>query len=157
MYRQDIIRVIFFVLFFSIGTASMGVSVLSDDLVRYYQNRQYLDSARQSLEKIRAINEDYDALMNQLENDPNLVKRIAAVTLGTNQSEPNTAYPKATAEQLAAAKKALTDPNDLSVEPVIPKWLSRCIEPQKRRTLFFSGIALVLISFVCFRPARNVS
>jgi hypothetical protein len=157
MYRQEIIRTFFFVLFFSVGTASLGISVLSVDLVQDYQNRQYMTSSKQSLEEIRELNYEYDALLAQLENDPNLVTRLAPATLGTEQSEPNTVYPKISANTLAAARKAITKSDDQPNEPVLPAWLERSIEPQKRKALFYSGIALVLISFVCFRPAKKVS
>ncbi len=158
MNVQEAIRVIFFILFFSIGAASLGISVLCDeDLFDYYQNLRYIDTARQSIEKARALNEDYDALLSRLENDPNLVGRLAQATVGIEQNEPNTVHPRATTEQLAAARDALTDPDEKSAEPDIPRWLSRCIEPQKRRTLFLSGIALVLIAFVCFRPATTIT
>lgn len=154
MQRQEIIRTILFVLFFSIGAGSLGISVLCEDLVQYYQNRELAEAAQNSLEKLKALNDDYNMLLAQLEQDPNLLKRIAPVTLGTEQPDPNTVYPRATARQLAAARRALTDPNSEPVEPAIPRWLSRCSEPRKRMTLFFSGIALILISFICFRPAR---
>jgi hypothetical protein len=156
MFRHDFIRAVFFVLFFSIGTAALGIAVLSDDLVQYYQDRNYLNTARDSLEKIRELNYDYDALLAQFENDPNLLRRLAPATLGAGLSDPNIAYPKISAQQLAAARKALSK-EDQSNEPVLPAWLERCIEPQKRKALFYSGIALVLISFVCFRPAKKVS
>ena len=155
MNVKEIIRVIFFILFFSIGAASMGVSVLCEDLLDYYQNLRYIDSARQSIEKVRALNEDYDALLSQLENDPNLVRRLIQATVGIEQDEPNTVHPRATPEELAAARDALTNADEKSAQPDIPRWLIRSIKPQKRRMLFLSGIALILIAFVCFRPAPS--
>ena len=155
MNVKEIIRVIFFILFFSIGAASMGVSVLCEDLLDYYQNLRYIDSARQSIEKVRALTEDYDALLSQLENDPNLVRRLIQATVGIEQDEPNTVHPRATPEELAAARDALTNADEKSAQPDIPRWLIRSIKPQKRRMLFLSGIALILIAFVCFRPAPS--
>ena len=155
MQRSDIIRMLFFTLFFSVGAGSLGVSVLCEDLVRYYQNRQLTESARESLEKLKSLNDAYNMILAQLEEDPNRLKRLAPVTLGAEQEDPNTVYPKVTARQLAAARKALTDPNNESIKPAIPKWLSRCSEPRKRTALFISGIALILISFICFRPAKQ--
>lgn len=155
MQKPDVIRTVLFVLFFSVGAGSLGASVLCEDLIQYYQNRQLAKAAQESLGKLKSLNNDYDILLARLEQDPNLVKRIAPVTLGRDQPEPNTVYPRATAEQLAAARRALTDPNSETVEPVIPRWLSRCSEPRKRMALFFSGIVLILISFICFRPVRQ--
>lgn len=156
MHRANVIRMLFFVLFFSIGAGSLGISVLCDDLVQYYQNRQLAKAARESLEKLKSLNDSYNMILAQLDEDPNSLKRLAPATLGAEHDEPNTAYPKVTARQLAAAHKALTDPNNPTPEPVIPKWLSRASEPRKRMMLFISGIALILISFVCFRPVRQI-
>lgn len=155
MQRPDIIRTVLFVLFFSVGASSLGISVLIEDLFQYYQNRQLAESARESLEKLKSLNDSYNMILAQLENDPNRLKRLAPAALGSEPSDPNTVYPRVTARQLAAARRALTDPNSESMEPVIPKWLSRCSEPRKRIATFSSGIALILISFICFRPAKH--
>ena len=111
---------------------------------------------QQSLEKLESLNADYDALLEQLEEDPNLVKRLAPATLGTKPDDPNTVYPKATPEQIEAAKQALAkDPNDLSDVPMLPNWLTRCSEPRRRISLFVAGSFLVLISFTCFSPNKQ--
>ena len=157
MQISNIIRTVLFVFFFSVGAAALGVSVLCEDLIRYYQNRQFTEAARESLEKLKSLNDDYNMLLAQLEEDPNLLKRLAPVPLDSEPPDPNTAYPKVTARQLETARKALTDPNAKPVEPVIPKWLSRCSEPRKGMALFFSGIALILISFICFRPTKQTT
>jgi hypothetical protein len=149
------IRTIFFVLFFAFGAASLGLSVLCEDLLQYYQNRRLAMAARQSLEKLKALNDDYNMLLAQLAEDPNLVKRLAPPYL-PEHTDPNTVYPRVTARQLAAARRALTDPNQESAEPPIPAWLSRSSDPTKRLALFISGIALILISFICFRPVSDV-
>jgi hypothetical protein len=68
----------------------------------------------------------------------------------------NTAYPRARSLQLAAARKALIEEsNGQSAEAPMPQWLRRCSEPRNRILLFVSGVVLVLISFVCFRPAKQ--
>ncbi|MBN2181374.1 MAG: hypothetical protein JW715_05635 [Sedimentisphaerales bacterium] len=154
MQRPDIFRLVLFILFFSAGAASLGVSVLCEDLFEYYQNRQLVEATRQSLEKLKSLNDAYNMNLSLLEEDPNHLKRLAPAALGSESSDPNTVNPRVTARQLAAARKALTDPNSESIEPVIPAWLIRSSEPRKRMTLFFSGIALILISFICFRPTK---
>lgn len=143
-------KMIFFILFFSIGSFSLGVSVLCEDLIQYYQNRHLVRSAQESLEKLESLNADHDALLNTLQEDPNYIKRIAPAAIGVAYEDANVVNPRVEAEQLAAARRALTDPNKPAAEPPIPRWLSRCSEPTKRTVIFFSGIALILISFVCF-------
>jgi hypothetical protein len=156
MQRQNIIRAFFFVVFFSIGAAALSASILFADLLQYYNNRELLKAEKELPNRLRSLNVDYDALLQQLRNDPKLLKRIANVTLGKDDNDANTIYPKATAEQLAAAKKALTE--ETSAEPAettLPQWLTRCREPRRRTILFFAGTGLILISFICFGPVRE--
>lgn len=155
MQRRNFIRMILFVVFFSIGAASLGISILCDDLVQYYRNNRLLTVTKQSLNRLESLNDDYDALLEQLERDPNLVKRLAPAALGAKPEDPNAVYPRATPEQLAAARKALAqEPNDQSEGPMMPNWLTRCSEPRRRITLFIAGSFLILISFTCFAPTK---
>lgn len=156
MQRQNVIRAFLFVVFFSVGAAALGGSILCEDLARHYRNKHFLKEAKELSERLDSLNADYDALLRRLEEDPNLIKRIAPVTLGAEHEDVQTAYPKATDEQLAVSRKALEKEveRDLN-EPVIPKWLVRCSEPRRRIMLFVCGAALILISFVCFGPAKG--
>jgi hypothetical protein len=154
--RQNIIRAFLFVVFFSIGAAALSGSILCADLLRYYHNKGLLKDEKELSSQLKSLNTDYDALLQQLRDDPNLIKRIANVTLGKDDNDANTIYPKATAEQLTAARKALTE--ETSSEPAeatLPRWLTRCREPRRRTMLFFAGAGLILISFICFGPAKE--
>jgi hypothetical protein len=154
--RQNIIRAFLFVVFFSIGAAALSTSILFADLLRYYNNRELLKAEKELSNRLKSLNADYDALLQQLRNDPNIIRRIAHVTLGKDDNDANTIYPKATAEQLAAARKALTE--ETSTEPAdtaLPQWLTRCQEPRRRTILFFAGTGLILISFICFGPVKE--
>jgi hypothetical protein len=155
MQGRHVIRAILFVLFFSIGAASLSISILCDDLVQYYQNTEHLRAAQESLDRLKSLNADYDILLERLQSDPNLVKRLAPATLGPDHQDANTVYPRATAEQLAAARRALiAEQNRKSAEPVMPKWLSRCRAPRRRVMLLICGVVLILTSFICFGPAK---
>jgi len=152
------LRAIFFMLFFSVGAAALGSSILVDDLVSFYRNKQLLREAENSADKLKTLNDDYDALLSYLENDANYVERIALATVGIEPNEEGTAYPKFTAEELAAAKEALTkDKNPDSFEAALPEWLERCMEPRRRILLFFAGAVLILVSFSCFGPVKKDS
>jgi len=156
MQRQNVIRTILFVIFFSSGAASMGGSLLCDDLARYYRNKQLLKTSEQYLFKLKSLNTDYNVLLSQLENDPNLIKRIAPATLGIEPEDANTIYPKLTNEQLAAARKALEKESiQYQNEPAVPGWLTRCSEPRHRIILFLAGAGLILTSFACFAPTNK--
>ncbi len=146
MRRQNVLRTLLFIIFFSVGAATLSGSILCDDLVRYYHNRQLLKAKEELSNRLRFLNSDYDALLQNLEKDPNLFERIALLVLGTARNDANTIYPKATEELLEAVKKALEGDSshppcflarrpDLRREtrgqakarrgePVIPAWLS---------------------------------
>jgi len=156
MRTRNVIRAVLFVLFFGIGAASLASAILCDDLVQYYQNKDLLRRAQQSLSRLKSLNADYDMLLKRLEENPNLFKRLAPATLGPDPKhrDANTVYPRVTAEQLAAARRALMkDPNE-SAAGAMPTWLSRAREPSRRIMLFVCGVVLILTSFVCFRPAK---
>jgi len=148
--------VFLFVVFFSIGAAALSGSILCADLLQYYHNKGLLKAEEELSTRLKSLNADYDALLQQLRDDPNLIERIALVTLGKEADDANTIYPKATAEQLAAARKALTEETSSKpAETTLPLWLTRCREPRRRTMLFFAGAGLILISFICFGPAKE--
>ena len=156
MQGQNLIRTFLFIAFFSIGAAAIAASVLCDDFVRHYRNKHYLSQADRLTEKLEMLNDDYDAVLMRLEDDPNLLKRLAPAAIGVDHTDPNTVVPRATAWELAEAKKALAEiveaePN----EPAMPPWLERSREPKQRMYLFAAGAALVLTSFVCFGRIKN--
>lgn len=156
MKKRNVSRLIFFVLFFSVGATALSNSILCDDLVEYYRNKELLVEAQESTDRLESLNADYDALLQRLEEDPNLIRRLAPATLGPTHQDANAIYPRATAEQLAATRRALMEESSSkSGNPAMPEWLSRCSEPRRRKTLLFSGIALILTAFVCFRPAKQ--
>jgi hypothetical protein len=158
MRRQNILRTLLFIVFFSIGAAALSGSILCDDLVRYYRSRQLLKAEEESLSRLETLNSDYEELLQQLEKEPNAVKRIAPVTLGAEPEAGDTIYPKATEEQLAATRKALGEEAGRGItEPEMPDWLMRCSEPTQRIILFLAGAFLILISFICFGAAKEES
>ena len=154
-------RVVAFILFFSVGAAVLSATVLCDDAIEYLHNKALLKQADDNLKKLETLDSDYDNVLNQLEGDPCQLARLAAATLGIEPNEPNTIYPRATADKLAAAKRALTEePDEQANDKSIPPWLDSCCRWPRRHILFFSGAALVLISFIFFgptlRPARSM-
>jgi len=153
MQRQGILHLLFFVVFFSIGAVALGGAVLCDDFIQYCRDKSLLQEGQTSLKRLESLNAEYDALLQELEKDPDLLQRIVPVTLGTEPNDPDTVYPKARAGELAIARKALMA--EAEKEPAaatIPTWLQRCSDPPKRIALFIAGASLVLISLVCFTP-----
>ena len=153
MHRQGILHLLFFAIFFSVGAVALGGAVLCDDLIQYWRNKYLVHEAEVSIRRLESLNTEYDGLLDQLEKDPGLLKRIVPVMLGTEPNDPNTAYPKARASELAVARKALVaEVGQEPAGPAVPTWLQRCSEPRKRIALFLAGAALILISLVCFTP-----
>jgi hypothetical protein len=153
MRRQGVLYIPVFIIFFGIGAVALAGSVLCDDLIRYCRDRNLLKESERSIERLTLLNQEYDALLDQLEKDPELLKRIAAATLGKEPNDPCTAYPRTRARELQIARQALLDQSgEDPPAPEVPQWLLRCAEPRRRMALFVAGASLVLISLVCFTP-----
>jgi len=151
MRNRNIVRTLLFLVFFSIGATAFTVSMLSEDLVEYYQNKRALAVASESLERLRSLVDDYDALLARLEGDPNLLRNLAPAALGVEPADADAVYPVASAEELEAVKEILAAvPNEGSAKPLTPAWLTRISRQPQRALLLLSGAFLILISFVWF-------
>ena len=106
---QEYVRTFLFIVFFTIGATALVLSVLSEELVTHFKNRHTLKQARKYLEKLESLNTDYEILLKKLNDDPNIVERIAPATLGVAPNDPNTVYPRKRLEQLDAARKVLAE------------------------------------------------
>lgn len=158
MRSERVIRAVVFTVFFGIGATVLAATVLCDDLLEYFYYKGLLKQAEGHLKKLESLNADYDALLGQLEGNPKELARLAPATLGIEPNDPNTAYPRATVDKLAAARKALSEePNRPADDEATPEWLGLCCQWPRRHILFFSGSALVLISFIFFGPTRRPS
>jgi hypothetical protein len=153
---RNFIRTLLFIIFFSIGAGSLSISLLSVEILNYYRNKQLLTEAEETLDKLESLNTDYQKLLEQLDKDPNLIERIGPATLGTKPpTDANTVYPRVRAEELVAAKKALTMNRNTGKTPAVPDWLTRCTDPRRRILLFISGGFLILISFIFFGTSQK--
>jgi hypothetical protein len=156
MRRQDALHYLVFIIFFGMGAVALGASVLCEDLIRYCRDRNLVEDSRRSIERLTELNKEYDALLEQLEQNPELIRRIATPALGKEPNDPNTAYPRARAQELKVARQALIDQSSKDKPlPEVPGWLLRCAEPRRRISLFVAGASLVIISLVCFTPERR--
>ncbi len=148
-------RAVIFMILFSFGAAGLGLAVLADEFITTYHSRASLEQSEQSLAELERLIEDYEALTERMAEDPNLMRRVAAATLGGDPNDPNTAYPRARAQELEAARQAVED-IEQQQENSLPHWLERISEPRRRAALFLSGTFLILLSFMLFaRKARS--
>jgi hypothetical protein len=157
MKKEDIQQILLFTVFFAIGTAAVSISLLGGELLRYHQGKELLKKNEIFLKRLEQINADYDALLKQLHEDPDTVKRLAPATLGIEPAnDKKVAYPKAKLEQLAAARKALME--NAAKEDKMPleqNWITRCSKWPARIILFLAGSGLIIISLVYFGPSTG--
>lgn len=153
MWERRIVRLLLFIIFFGVGAGAVGLSVLSKELVRHYENKLLLKQAESTLVELEKLSADYSVLIAQIRKHPEVLKRVAAVTMGIDPNEPDTVYPHATARQLAAVRQTLEERGQtLPVE--LPKWLKRISRTHYRYGLFFAGALLVINSFIFFGAKR---
>jgi hypothetical protein len=158
MQNERIIRAVAFVVFFSVGAAILSATTLCDDLLEYYYYKGMLAQTETRLKKLESLNTDYDTVLGQIDSNPKELARLAPATLGIEANEPNTAYPRANAGKLAAAKRVLIEePNEATISQGVPPWLCMSCQWPRRHALFIAGSILVLISFVFFGPVKNPS
>jgi hypothetical protein len=154
MAGQRIVRNLLFLVFFSSGATVLATMILCNDLLDHYQNKALLAEMEQSIDKLESLDEDYDILLEQVEQDPNTLRRLAPAALGIEPNEPNTVFPKATAEELDAARMVLMEPTSQeTLDAATPELLMRCCRPRRRAALIASGAFLVIIAFMFFGPA----
>lgn len=150
---QSFIRVIAFFITFGVGAGTLTLSVLCEDLTRFFANKQLLAHEKQKLASLEEKVQVYDALLVNMEKDPDVMDRIAPAVLGLESDDPNTAYPFTGVQELAVAKQMLQKDENASMSQM-PPWLVRCCERRRRLALFLLGGVLVLIAFACFGLVR---
>ncbi len=156
MQKERIIRIIAFVVFFSVGAAVLTGTLLCDDLLEHYYYKDMLAQTEEHNQKLANLDADYNSLLTQFENNPKELARLAPATLGIEANEPNTVYPRAAADKLHAARRALIEePNVSAMQQGAPKWLCLSCQWPRRHAFFICGAILVLISFVFFGPVKK--
>ena len=161
MNKDTVTRIILFSFFFAAGLSVMMLSLLFNDIYGYYQNKHILAEAKGNIERLKTLNNDYDALLRQLHSDNQFAQRLASATLGIEPKEKDVAYPRETASQLAAARVALMKETESATggqrQPPLPRWVERCKASNRRLALFIAGSALILIAFTYFGPQFKTS
>jgi hypothetical protein len=151
-------RAVFFSLFSAIGIFSISLAVLGPEWKNLYKIQAATEQAEKNNDKIEQILQDHDVLLNRINKDPNILKRLAPVTLGEKAQEVNMPPVEITAETLAQAKAAIEqssgDENSKGSYE-IPAWLQRATLKTSRTVLFAAGAGLVLVSFVCFSARKE--
>lgn len=154
-------RVFLFIIVIGLGIASLSLSMLSEEILDYYSRKIELRQLERSTRKTNVLIADYDALISEIDSDPNILTRLGSAVLGIDSNEPNGITVETTQAQLAVAMKVLQNQStDAPAEVALPGWLLRCNKPRSRIVLFIAGSALILISFICFgakKPNHSIS
>jgi len=137
---------------FGIGSGAIALSALIEDLIRFFNNKQEIAISEQNIKSMQDLIAVHDELLGQLHRDPNMIKRLAPAIIGTQEQDPNTAYPLTGLQELGIARRMLANQKKSISRnrAAMPNWLIRCREPRRRTALFLAGGVLVLISFACF-------
>ncbi len=153
-----ILRYLLFCIFFTAGASAIALSILIDPEIRnYYQSRLQLRQVEEGNVRMERLITQYDAQIQQLERDPNLLTKLQAFTFGHEPDSEGVILPKASEEQLAAAKEALfAELNKQKGAQLVPQWVHRCARTNNRRILFIAGCGLIVVTFIFFgTPHRH--
>jgi len=148
MQIQNLIKTWLFIIFFSAAAITLAIAMLTDELMTYAKNKQLLNKQLAVSQKLQSINNDYDALLKQISQNPNLLDRVTKTV--PQNDDPNMLYPAATDQQLLKTETLLQKLNQKKPE-AIPIWLQRCSNKKNRAILFVCGALLATIAFGCFR------
>ena len=144
------LRFVLFCVFFTVGTTAFWIAVVADDLVQFYTIRARRDSAQQDVLRLQGAIEDHIVAIERIEADPNVTRRLAPVTFGTEPEGEDTVYP-ARRDGVVSAEKVLAKMHQKEPEvAVLPGWVERCKSTTGRIVLLLAGAGLIIIAFTCF-------
>ena len=153
-----ILRFVLFCIFFSVGAGAIVLSILAEEIEIYFANRRTYAQMLQMNEKIEKLIAEYEAQIEQIEQNPEILKKLERITFGAVEGEEGSEHPRAAVEQLAAARAALMEEMETEQEEkAVDRWVGRIVEPKGRMRLFFAGAGLVLITFMFFGTVREGS
>lgn len=144
-------RTVLFCLFVGAGLAALTVSILANELLELYRYKVELQKNEELNRRFQKLSAEYEAIIKQIEDDPNILARLAGVGLGAEPDSIDTAYPRVPEHTRLTAEKILLEQRQAgSEEPSPPPWLLRCNEPLARTIMFLCSAGLIIVSFICF-------
>ena len=99
-----VIQFFFFCVFFAIGAGAIVLSILIEpEITRYYRNREVLEQTRRENESLGALTEQYEAQIELIRREPNVLSRLEPLTIGRRPvTDEQTAVPGAAGPDAAA-------------------------------------------------------
>ena len=151
-----LIRYISFCLFFAIGAGSIALSFLAPELLENYKSIDELNRTEIGNIKLEELVDTYDKQIETARKDPDILKRLEKKTFGTQTPQEYAAFPQASDELLQFAKRAMKETEDAAAPPSkFRKYIEQSAKKKTRKGLFYSGAALILITFVCFAAPKQ--
>jgi hypothetical protein len=150
-------RFVTFCVFFFAGAGAMVLSIIAEpELVDYYRSRDTLVQVQKQNEQLASLISRYDAQIEMLESEPELLKRFSPAAFNRKPTAPDTLFPEIRNSNLRSETEKLIERINAPVEKdPIPPWLRRVLHPKLRRGLFISGAALVMTTFIFFGTPRG--
>ncbi len=151
------LRFIFFCVFFAAGSAAIAVSILSEELYVYYNNRGRLAHLEYTNRKIEQLIPKVGEQIEQIEKDPNILNKLRPLITGKQPFADDTAFPRGEDSRIEsivdlAVERAIPDPEP-QVE--VPAWITRTMQQRVRYSLFLAGAGLILLDFIFFGAAEK--
>jgi hypothetical protein len=153
---EDIMRLFLFMISSAIGISAVAMAFLAPEWKGLYQLNAAVQLTEHNNQKIESIIKDHQELTARINADPNILRRIAPVTLGIDPCEPNQPSVEITDDTLCLAKSVLRQQDrEDSDNSKAPEWLVRCTDDNNRIVLFSAGAGLIVVSFACFGKKRG--
>lgn len=151
-------RYILFCIFFTAGAGAIVLSILVLEVGDHYNNRENLRLMRVDNARLETLINEYSIQIKEAKENPEALARLKRVTLGIEPEAEETAFPRADIRELAAAEAAI-EASKVEADNTIkaPKWVTRSSEERFRRSLFFAGTGLVLITFLFFGTKQKAA
>jgi hypothetical protein len=156
MRKADVWRTVFFCLFVGAGLAALTVSILADEMLDLYLYKVEIQKNRLANERLQKLSAEYDSVIKQIEDDPNILTRLAGVSLGIEPNSVETAYPRVPERARRLAELIMLEQQKKTEQPSPPAWLLRCTEPLPRTIMFLCSVGLIITSFVCFGTRKHL-
>lgn len=148
---NNVIKTILFMLFFTLGVVAAALAMVADEVLYYYRQKIALQETIAANEYLRQLDEKNRSLLENIKQDPNILKRLAPITLGAEPNEPNAIIPKTGDAELQFAKDILEKMKRKNENRIqIPIWLERINHSRERTILFLAGCGLILVSLASF-------
>jgi hypothetical protein len=152
-----ITRFVTFCVFFFAGAGAMVLAIIAEpELVDYYRSRDTLVKVQKQNEQLQSLISRYNAQIAMIESEPELLKRFSPAAFNRKPAAPDTLFPEVRNSDLRSETEKIIELINAPVtaDP-IPLWLQRVLEPKLRKSLFLSGAALVLVTFIFFGTPRG--